>query len=297
MSQKQGSGFFEVLQTAKKYPLLVLIALVLCIFLEFWFYNYPPRGVVTEDTLILGSVLGSPLVKFDALWTRIINDDGLMLQLVDESGLATKPDPRARLALASSVRKNLRYTVVNETVIKISLVRPGYDGRGVLNRFSSFVLTRLKELGDENLASQRELVKFKLHTVVERAWVIAAIFRLPGFQELLADKNAFARLYSQSLSAVDNPTIWNKLGWLWLNDQLAIFYAAQNLYRQHFADDLRLLSLFPRSPCLISSPDAPSVPVQPFHQLIFLLMPCAVGLMYFALLIALRQRDAVVVKQ
>ena len=285
-------SFADIRQTARKHRGLAIGALFICLFLEFWFYNYPPRGVLSEDTLILGSVLGEPLVKFDTLWTRIINDDARMLEILRAPTLSESGGEGGDLTLVASLRRNLRYLPIGETMVKIGLVRPGYDGRIFLNRFSAYLLEQLKLLGEENLKTRRESVRLRYASLAQQSWVIAGVFGLAGFKELLKDFSNFEALFIQNLKATESPALWQSIGWLFLNSWLNDFHALRNSYRQHFSDDFKLLDVYPRVPQIISSPQAKSVPVQPFHQLIYILVPCAIGLVYLSLLMLLSHKRA-----
>jgi len=282
----------DIRQAARKHWILAVAALLIGLFLEFWFYNYPPRGVLSEDTLIIGSVLGEPLVKFDTLWTRIINDDAKMLEILRVPELSESGNGADDLALVASLRRNLRYLPVGEVMVKIGLVRPGYDGRTFLNRFSAYLLEQLRVLGEETLKTRRESVRLRYASLAQQSWVISGIFGLTGFKDLLKDFSNFETLFTQNLRATDSPGLWQSIGWLFLNSWLNDFHALRNSYNQHFSEDFKLLDIYPRMPRIISSPQAVSVPVQPFHQLIYILVPCAIGLVYLSLLMLLSHKRA-----
>ncbi|NCB37395.1 MAG: hypothetical protein EOM80_01390 [Erysipelotrichia bacterium] len=290
--------FSELLQTAGKHRFIGLCCLVLCVFLESWVAVYPPRGVAGEDVILIGSVMGSPLVRFEPLWLRMFNDDEFMLQVVERSGICKNTEKSEQLRfLNRTVRKNLKFCAENDTLIKISFKRPGYnDIRPFLNYFTEGLVQKLKLMSQEEFALRKEKARLQFVRIVERLRLVARVFRLPEIHKLLVDNGSILP-GGKLLLASEPESLRAEIGGLLINELLPPYYMAATTYEQYFKDNLEILNLYPRFPILLTSRDTPAMPVQPFYEMIFLLVPISVLLIYLALLIILRHKDLLASRQ
>lgn len=284
----------ELFRLARKHYLIGIFCLVLCLFLEIWFFNYPPRGVIAEDVIITGSIIGSPLVNFQSVWTRFFNDDELMLQIIDRAKICNYTDRIERLNfLNRSIRKNLRYQQDNETVIKISLKRPGFnDVRPFLNHVTDTLVEKLNAIGHESFELRKEKAMVQHSRVIERIRFIADIFAIQALGEIIGDPKSTPPPTTSFLNALQSDDIKSGLAQALLSELLSQYSSAQINYEPYFNDSMKILELFPRSSIVLSARDMPATPVQPFYELIFILVPLALTLVYVSLLVFFARNHA-----
>lgn len=283
----------EILRLARKHYLIGIFCLSLCLFLEIWFLNYPPRGVIAEDVIIAGSVIGSPLVNFKSLWVRFFNDDELMLQIIGRAGICNYDDRIKRLAFLNlSIRRNLSYHQDNDTLIKISLKRPGFnDVRPFLNYFTDTLIEKLNAIGHENFELRKEKALIQYSRVIERIRFIANIFAIQTLGEIINHQKSTPPSTASFLSALQSGNIKSDFAQALLGELLPQYSSAQINYEPYFNDEMKILELFPRSAVVLSAKDMPATPVQPFYELIFLLVPLALALIYLSLLVILARNS------
>ncbi|MBU1109247.1 MAG: hypothetical protein KKB51_21390 [Candidatus Riflebacteria bacterium] len=284
----------EIFQLARKHRFVGLCCLVLCLFLEVWFYNYPPRGVVGEDMLIAGSNMGNSLVDLNSLWARIVNDDALMLEIIDRSAICKHTEQSKRLSfLKRSIRQDLKFQIENNTIVKISFKRPASNQvRPFLNYFTDTFVKKLDAIGMEGLELRRQSASVQFANVIERMKFVASIFSISGIHELLSDYSNKPLQTDKILAVFQTVNAGSNIGRVLLGELLPQYTAAGIHYEKYFRNDMQFLDLFPRSSVILTSRNMPATPVQPFYELIFILCPVAVSLMYLSLLIVLRARDS-----
>jgi len=295
MSDQKEFRLSELPALARRHYLTGLFCLVICLFLEIWFLHYPPRGVVGENVIITGSVIGSPLVDFDSLWARVTNDDELMLQIIDRAEICRQKNRVEKLNfLNRTIRQNLKFQPENETLVKISFKRPGYnDIRPFLNCFTDALIDKLTNMGQESFEIRREKALVQYSRAIERLRFIAHFFDMPSIAALLENSPEAPVDTSRMLEKVRSDKVTDGIGRALLGELLPGYSTAQIYYEPYFNDKMKLLELFPRSPVVITARDMPPTPVQPFYELIFVLVPMAVFLIYASLLIILgRKNDA-----
>lgn len=293
MKTDQEFRLTEIFHQARKHPFVGLCCLVLCLFLEVWFYNYPPRGVTGEDMLVAGSNLGNPLVDLNSLWARVINDDELMLQIIDRSAICRHTDRSKRLKfLKRSIRRDLKFQVENNTLIKISFKRPASDEvRPFLNYFTDAFVEKLDAISRENLEFRRQNASVKFANIIERMRLVASVFSIKNIHELLDDYGNKPLQTDKILAELQNANTGSSIGRALLGELLPLYNSAGVHFEQYVKNDMQILDLFPRSSVILTSRDMPSTPVQPFYELIFILVPAAVSMLYVSILIILRTRD------
>ncbi|EKD80925.1 MAG: hypothetical protein ACD_39C02090G0005 [uncultured bacterium] len=282
----------EIVQLARKHVFVGFCCLVACICLEFWFYTYPPRGVIAEDVIVTGSFVGSPLVDFKSLWARVLNDDELMLTIVERSKLCKRNDKVAQLNfLNSTIRQNLNFQFENETLVRVSFKRPGYsDVRPFLNYFTDKVIEKLNEMGSESFEVRKKKAQVQFSRALERVRFIAGFFKIETVKALLVD-STIPMPSDRLMAELSSGNIASSLGQVLLGELLPAYSTAQIHFEQYCRDDLKILELFPRSAVILTARDMPATPVQPFYQLIFILVPLATALVYVAVLLILGKKS------
>lgn len=284
----------ELPALAREHYLTGFLCLILCLILEIWFFHYPPRGVVGEDVIITGSVVGGPLVDFNSLWARVLNDDELMLKIIDRANICKKNSRIESLNfLKHAIRRNLNFTTVNATLVKISFKRPGYnDIRPFLNYFTDTIVEKLEAMGQESFEIRKEKAMVQHTRVIERLRFIVELFSMPAMGEMLKKQSNMPMTTEKILEKLRSDRIADGIGRVLLGELLPSYSTAQIYYEPYVNDDMQILELFPRSPVILTARDMPPTPVQPFVELIFLLVPLAVSIIYISFLLILDRKNA-----
>lgn len=293
MSNNKEFRLSELPALARKHYLTGFLCFVLCLFLEIWFLNYPPRGVVGTDVIITGSVVGNPLVDFNSLWARILNDDELMLQIIDRAQICKHEDRARRLNfLNRAIRQNLNFETENATLVKISFKRPGPDDvRPFLNYFTDTVVEKLDAIGQECFETRKEKALVQYARIIERFRFVADFFAMPTIGKMFRHQPNFTTSIPKILEELDSARITEGFGRALIGELLPHYSTAQINCAPYFDDKIKILELFPRSPIVITARDMAPTPVQPYYELIFLLVPLAVFIIYVSLLIILGQKS------
>lgn len=283
----------EIAGLARKHVLTGVCCLVICIVLEVWFYHYPPRGVIGEDVIVSGSVIGNPLVDFNALWARVFNDDELMLKIIDQAGICDKKTRSERLKfLDSDIRRNLRYQDDKGTLIKITLKRPGFnDIRPFLNYFTDTLVAKLNVIGQETFKQRRERALAQYTRALERIRLLADYFVIVPLQKGLASSSKELVEVDALTTELNYYQIKSPIARLLLGEFLPTFTTAQQYFRPYFDSEMKILDIFPRASVVLSARDMPASPVQPFYELIFILVPAAMFLVYLSLLVLFNRKN------
>lgn len=288
MNSDQPITFFDIASEAKKHYWLAFVCLFLCIYFEARFYVMPPRGVIGEDVILLPSVSGRLLVSFDSLWRRMVNDDELMISIIKQSGIYDNLDASERLAaLNGSIRNDLKYEKDSETIVRISFRRNTYKQvRPFLNSLTDKILEKLKALAEEELKSQREEASILKYMIHQRLLFLAEFFVFPEIGIALKEENEYK--IAEVFRSVETPdSWWKRFGSMLSGElQLKLFIASSN-WRDLTAENLEKLLIYPRQPQQLNSKETLPVPVQPFYQLVYVLTPIAVFIVYLSLLVLL----------
>lgn len=270
--------------TALLHPLWALICVLLLFLFEAYFFVYPPRGYIAEDYVLSGSVKGQPLVAVQSLWESKLNDDEFMLEILEKSAIEKFPArSEALFYLNTRIRKNLRFSAVNEVLFKIIFVQPAAEKiRPFLNAFTDKFLYEIALLSREELENRRKNALFQFDQLLRRNSFVYQFFKpITAFEKLIPDKSG--RL--PEISERKESSWLGKIGVIVLNELNLELYRAIVYLKNHSDENQRILSLYPFESKLLTDPDMPPQTVQPYLKVFYLFIAVAVILVYLAGLI------------
>lgn len=282
---------FAVLRkTAGIFPGWSILCFLLWILAQSFFLFYPPRGYVADDIILLGSVRGQPLISIQHLWEDVYNDDGLMLEVLEKSGIHQGRNRIEALEfLNENIRKNLRFSIVNEVLFRISFIQPGKSSiRPFLNTFSERFLAEASAVNDDELQRRRRRVTFQFEQLNRRNYLV---YRLLAPTSLLVDLTPGEKGFNGELKLAENESWYGKLAMLIINELNQDLYSARVNLSNHTDMTQKILAMFPFATIRLTDPETPARPVQPYLIIFYLFIPLAIFLFYLAGLIYLAPDD------
>lgn len=290
MYSSKSITFAEVRNLCKQHPVWIVICLVLCIAFELYFFNYPPRGVKAEDTIVVGSLVGKTLVNFETIWVRYINDDTFMLNLIDKLALVKSKSIKEQIRfLNASIRPNLSFEKVGQTIVRIKFQQPGYKNvRPFLNQFTKSLMTNFDKIAKERLDSIISKKKLVFKQLMQKIFQISEIFHIPNYRVDFTNSDSIKdNLPSNTDYAATGSCLLTNIGKIANNNLIIAAYDAYEDIQNCVAKDKEILMIFPRKSILLTCDNTPPVPIQPFISLFYLLIPgawfivCLSGLLLF----------------
>jgi hypothetical protein len=277
-------------KTAGMFPGWSIFCLLLWILAQSFFLVYPPRGYIADDIILLGSVRGQPLISIQHLWEDVYNDDRLMLEVLEKSGIHKgKNRIEALEFLNENIRKNLRFSVVNEVLFRVSFIQPGKSSiRPFLNTFSERFLAEAAAVNDDELQRRRHRVTFQFEQLNRRNYLV---HRLLAPASLLADLTPGEKGFSGELKLAENESWYGKMAMLIINELNQDLYSARVNLSNHTDLSQKILAMFPFNTIRLTDPETPARPVQPYLIVFYLFIPLAVFLFYLAGLIYLAPEE------
>ena len=279
-------SFASLRAGARNFPRWAVLCLVVCILLEIYFIMLPPRGYIAEDVILVGSIRGQPLISVQNLWEDVFYDDELMLEVLQKSAIESFDNKADALDfLNENIRKQLRFSPLNEILFKISFIQPGRTSlRPFLNTFSDRFLEEIKVLSDDELNRRRQRVKFQFDQLSRRNQLV---YRLLAPVTLLEDLTPGEHGFSGELK-IDGKEKWfGRFAGLLINELNSSLFAARSHFQTHTDMSQKILAMFPFDSMRLTNPETPPRPVQPYLFLFYLLIPASFFLLYLAGLILL----------
>ncbi len=279
-------SFIELAHTGRRYPAWAGVCLFFAVIIEVFFLVYPPRGYIADDIILFASVRGQPLISVQNLWEDVFNDDRLMLEVLEKSGVKPVTEKVEALEfLNENVRKNLRFSMLNEVLYRISYIQPGKsDLRPFLNTFSDRLLQEASVLCDDELNKRRQRVGVQFEQLRRRNLLIHRLFApMTPLQDLTPGDEGFIG----ELDPAKENSLFGKLGTLIINELNRELFSAKVHQLTHTDLNQKILSLFPFSTMRLTDPATPPRAVQPYLPVFYLFIPVAFLLFYLAGLIYL----------
>lgn len=273
--------FKQFKQTAIKHHKWALLCIIILICLETFFFLYPPRGYIAEDYITIGSIKGQPLISVQRLWHSRVKNDQFMLDVLANSNIRDFENRLEKLEyIDKSLRPNLRFSIVNETIFKISFIQSSTKSiRPFLNTFTKKFIEHAALISKENLQSRRKNAKFSYQQLLRRADLLHRLFSLSiPLEKIIPDKNTGL----VNSPADNNESLSGTIGLIAINELNKYLYEAQRMLKEYTDEKQAILALFPFNHKRLTDPETPPKPVQPFLSIFYLFLVIAVFLIYIA---------------
>jgi hypothetical protein len=267
----------------QRWAMICFAALVL---LESFFIIYPPRGYIAEDYVTIGSIKGKPLVMVQNLWESKISNDDFMLAVLEKAAVKSFNNRSDALAyLNSNIRKNLRFSSINETLFKISFVQPAASRiRPFLNAFTQSFLQHMATISDEELQNRRRNAIFQFKQLLRRNLFIYELFEpLTAFDKIVPGPNG----QLAEIDAEQENSWLGKAALVLLNELNRELFRAQVYVKSHTDEKQKILELYPFTQQRLTDPEMPPQPVQPFLVIFYFFVALSVLLFWLASLVYL----------
>ncbi len=272
-----GFTLSHVVEASKKYRSFAIFLIILCVLLEIWFLKYPPRGMITTDVIVLGTVKGQPLVSFEQIWKRFVFDDNFLLETAEKSGFFTNQSPEEKLALLGKIRKSLSFEIEKDYFVKISFRQPGAKKvRTFLNSFTESLVKKLELIISEEFDQKKESAEKNLLQLENRAKFLKQAFNI-NF-----DENIIGKIVKNSFLTICGDFLENEL-------TIPLHNAKKNLLIYTY-DKWNFLSLYPRKPQILTDKKTQPQPIQPFYVLFLMLIPVGIFFMYAGVMVIISQQ-------
>ncbi|MGM0598307.1 MAG: hypothetical protein ACQETH_00700 [Candidatus Rifleibacteriota bacterium] len=273
--------FGQFKQVALQHYGWALICIISLLFLESFFFIYPPRGFVAEDFVTLGSIKGQPLLSIDSLWQSKISDDIFMLDILDGSEIKRFKNRVEKLRyIENNLRPNLHFTSLNKTIFKITFIQPSAEKiRPFLNVFTKKFLDQVALISREQLQNRRRNANFFYRQLLRRNALIHSLFKpTTKFEKIIPDqKSRIDNVFPQ-----DEDSWLGKIGLITINELNKYLFRAQTMLKDYTDEQQKILSLFPFTHKRLTDPEMPPKPVQPFLFVFHIFVVIAIFLIYIA---------------
>lgn len=242
---------------------------------------YPPRGFIAEDTIVLGSINGQPLLAINSFWENNFNDDRLMVDIIEKSAIGEFSSRIETLKfLNENIRKNLRFQVLNDVIFKVSFTQATYKNiRPFLNTFTSRMIKEMTALTNEELEQRIQNARFQYQQLRQKSHFV---------HELFALKTAFEKL----IPGMDGPPpeldenaetgMVRKIGLVLINELNTRLFSASLYLKKHVDNEMKILSLFPRLSRSLTDQESMPKAVQPFLMAFYVFIPISMFLIFVA---------------
>ncbi|HNW33894.1 MAG TPA: hypothetical protein PKM25_03110 [Candidatus Ozemobacteraceae bacterium] len=287
------SGLAAWRQAACRHPFWILTCVCFVLYLEMWYWRYPPRGYESTDVLAIGESVGEPLVSFSRMWDRLYNDDSYMIDVMIRAGWPVSGTRETFLReLNSAVRPGLSYVMRGQGLAEIKFTQGTIEYlRPLLRAFTTQLLQQLRTSVTREFEKRRFRAAVGIEVLTRRRIALQNMFQIFDAGRLMEwtfgqplptaspePETAFAgRMASASLVmlaghlTIDSVHYQETMAWQAWSDLIA--------------SDPGPIVMAPREPLLLTDPLSPPRLVQPLGMSVYLFIPfacmlvCAAGLM------------------
>lgn len=275
--------FTRIKELVIQHPFWLILCFVVGIWLETFFISYPPRGVAAENHIVLGSQNGRAIVSFEGLWLKCIHDDNYMLEIIDSLKLKQLDKPIDRLNfLNRSVRPKLSFSKLGSRIIKIRFEQPGYSiVRIFLNTFTDNIMRKLNKIANEEIKALTINKQLILNQLLQKSFLIGELFDVEGRVSGFSDKEVTHNNYTTT----NGGRFFSNIGMQLINGLRNSIFQAYNDLQSCINVNSEFKTIFPHKTQLLTLKNTPAHPVQPFLNLLYIMIPIATLLIAFSGLI------------
>jgi len=291
--QQEFSGLAAWRQAASRHPVWIFACACFVLYLETWYWRYPPRGYEATDVVAIGESAGEPLVNFSRVWDRLFNDDSYMIDVMNHADWPVAGTRETHLReLNSAIRPGLSYAMRGQGLAEIRFTRGTIEYlRPLLRAFTGQLLQQLRTSTAREFEKRRFRAAVGIEVLTRRRIALQNMFQIFDAGRLMEWTfgeplpNAIPESETSYAGKIASASFVGLAGHLTIDSVHYQETMALQAWSDLIASDPGPIVLAPREPMLLTDPLSPPRLVQPLGMSVYLFIPiaclliCAAGLM------------------